>query len=112
MYNNKLISLIFVFIFSDATSILILLPFIGLLEANDCPSSEEMKPCECATSSFNYIHCPNILRAEDLFPPMRALKAYRTKVLRVKITDSSLLYIPDNLFKNIYIEHVINIRNI
>ena len=66
-----------------------------------------MAPCECLfLFGENQIFCKDILSPEQLIPPMRALANRKTKVLGLTIDKSSLLYLPDNLFKNTHIEMV------
>lgn len=96
--------------FSDATSIFFLLPFIGLLEAIGCPGG--IWPCECSGQYYVQIVCKNILRPEELIPPMKAVEMYKTEVFKLAIKYSSMLYFPDNIFKNTNIQQVINITNV
>lgn len=43
---------------------------------------------------------------EDLIGPMRALAMSQTKIFLLTFHDSSLMYIPHGIFKNVSIEKV------
>lgn len=88
-------------------SIFVFILSIGSLEGSNCPPKEDMSPCECLfLFGANQVSCKNILSPEELIPPMRAIAMQKTEVLALIIDKSSLLYLPDNLFKNTHIEKV------
>lgn len=104
---NKICDCNIMIIFLDVIAFLLFIFFIDILECSICPSNEDMSPCECLfLFGANQISCKNILSPEELIPPMRAIAMKKTKVLALTIDKSSLLYLPDNLFKNTHIEKV------
>ncbi|XP_015914167.2 leucine-rich repeat and immunoglobulin-like domain-containing nogo receptor-interacting protein 3 [Parasteatoda tepidariorum] len=68
--------------------------------AQRCPPEEDLSPsCNCrAFDTFSMMTCNNIMNAEELIAPIKAAEGY--EMLAINIEDSSLLYIPGEIFKN------------
>ncbi|XP_015914168.3 leucine-rich repeat and immunoglobulin-like domain-containing nogo receptor-interacting protein 3 [Parasteatoda tepidariorum] len=78
---------------------LLLLWLVCATVAQRCPPEEDLAPsCLCkAYDTFSMLNCNNIMSVEEIIPPIRATESY--KIFSVNFEDSSLMYLPNDLFK-------------
>lgn len=82
--------------------------FVALVKANVCPSKEDITPCTCDNGwSSISVTCKNVLNPDELNAPMRVIEKVKAHVKELRIEDSSLMYLPYNIFKNTTISEVI-----
>lgn len=74
-----------------------------------CPPSEEIEPyCSCKDLSESTImFCENIMCQDQFAIPIKALAKHHSNIYSLSIFNSSLLYVPDDIFKGTHIEQVI-----
>lgn len=90
------------------------LNFLGLLiillasKATCCPLPEENAPlCTCQDfAEDSVMSCSKVLWTEDLIGPMKAVSKHKTKLFSFSLHNSSLLFIPNGIFKDIHIEQI------
>lgn len=70
----------------------------GYLHA--CPPDEFISPCDCRSIlSSDVMACTELLNPDELVKPIRAVATRKSPVEILAILNSSLLYIPNSIFK-------------
>ncbi|GFS48027.1 uncharacterized protein TNIN_475501 [Trichonephila inaurata madagascariensis] len=83
--------------------------FLGILGLSwgVCPPAELIAPlCTCRDFHDSMMTCSNVFNGDDLLDPLQALMGRKYKIFSFEINNSSLLYIPHNLFKGAHIEKI------
>nr|XP_042901169.1 vasorin-like isoform X2 [Parasteatoda tepidariorum] len=86
--------------------ILFLLWLVCVTAEPSCPPNENIAPsCICRVfDTFSVMTCNNIMSTDQLIRPIRATQGY--EIFSIVIEDSSLLYIPSDIFKNTHVGKV------
>lgn len=73
-----------------------------------CPPSEDLAPyCTCKDfSNDSVMSCMNILCPDDLIAPIKAISKHKSRIFSLSIYNSSLLYLPDGIFKETFIKQI------
>lgn len=73
-----------------------------------CPPNEDIEPyCSCMDLSENTImFCEDIMCPDHFTIPIKAIAKHHSNLYSLSIFNSSLLYVPDDIFKGTHIEQV------
>lgn len=65
-----------------------------------CPAQNVIAPCDCKTFlGSDIMSCSNLLNPDELIKPIIAVAEKRSPIEVLAITNSTLMYIPNSIFK-------------
>lgn len=87
------------------TNIAILFLCCYVITAQNCPPREDTYPCLClGKDNALYIHCNGLTSLDQLKKSLKGL--HGSKILTFSISGSNIDYLPNDIFKNVSIQHL------